>query len=104
MASFAAHVTKGLIHDRTVRRKIMFVLLLVALLLLICGWTFLHSVINPREHPVRFICYWLACGWFALTAMLLAIFDLLVAKLESRRAARQLREKLGGSDYTRTSD
>jgi len=92
--SFVVHATRGLIRDQTARRKMMLVLILLALALLLCGSTFLRSALDPHEHIGRFILFWVACGWFAFTAMLLAIFDLLIVKLESRRAERQLREKL----------
>ena len=93
-ASFAIHAARGVIRDPTARRKTMFVLLLTALVLLFCGSTFLQSILSPREHPGWFIFYWVICGWLALTAMLLAIFDLLMVRLEARRARRALRSNL----------
>jgi hypothetical protein len=92
--SFVIHATRGLIRDQNTRRKAMFILLVAALALLLCGSTFLQAILNPREHPGRFIFFWVACGWLALTAILLAIFDLLMVKLEARKAERRLREKL----------
>jgi heme/copper-type cytochrome/quinol oxidase subunit 2 len=71
----------------------MFVLLVFALVLLFCGSTILQSKLNPHEHPVGFILFWLMCAWLAVTAMLLAVFDLLIVKLEARKAERNLREK-----------
>ena len=49
---------------------------------------------NPREHPWFVILFWVACVWLTFTAMLLAIFDLLIVRLQARRARRALREKL----------
>ena len=72
----------------------MFVLLVIALVLLFAGSTLLRSILNPREHPFWFIFYWLVCAWFTLTAMLLAFFDLLVARAQARKAQRLLRGKL----------
>jgi heme/copper-type cytochrome/quinol oxidase subunit 2 len=92
--SFVIHATRGLIRDHVIRRKTMFVLLVIALVLLFAGATFLQGVINPREHPFWFILFWLVCSWLTVTAMLLAIFDLLMVRLEARRAQRQLRENL----------
>jgi protein-S-isoprenylcysteine O-methyltransferase Ste14 len=71
----------------------MFVLLVAALILLISGSTFLQSMLNPREHPAWFILFWLICAWLTLTAMLLAIFDLLTLRLEARIAQRASRAK-----------
>jgi protein-S-isoprenylcysteine O-methyltransferase Ste14 len=92
--SFVIHATRGVIRDPVVRRKTMFVLLVVALVLLVSGATFLQSFIHPREHPFWFIFFWLVCAWVTVTAMLLAIFDLLMLRLVGRRAERRLRENL----------
>lgn len=72
----------------------MFMLVLGALMLLFSGTTFLHSPLNPRQHPVWFLLFWIVCGWLTLTALLLGILDLLMVKLDSRRAQRELRDKL----------
>ena len=72
----------------------MFVLVLLALILLFAGSTFLQPALNPHEHPVWFILYWLICGWFALTAILLTIYDILMIRLEVRRARHRLKDAL----------
>jgi len=95
--SFVVHATRGVIRDRQVRRKTMFVLLIVALLLLFCGSTFLQSILSPRERPGWFIFFWAVCAWFAVTAMLLAVFDLLMLRVEARKAQRTLHEKFAQS-------
>ena len=92
--SFVVHATRGVIRDQNTRRKAMLLLLALALLLLISGFTFLQSTLNPREHPWRVIFFWVACIWLTFTALLLALFDLLVLRLQARRAERELREKL----------
>lgn len=76
----------------------MFVLLVIALVLLFSGSTFLAPTINPREHPGWFILYWFVCGWLTLTAMLLAFFDFLMVRLEVRKAQRTLREKFSQTE------
>jgi drug/metabolite transporter (DMT)-like permease len=90
--SFVIHATRGVIRDSKTRRQTMFVLLAIALALLFAGSTILQPALSPHEHPVGFILFWIVCGWFAFTAMLLAIFDLLVVKLKARKVARALRE------------
>ena len=87
-------VQRGVIREQTTRRNTMFILLLVALTLLFSGTTFLKTTLNPREHPIWFVLLWIVCGWLTVTALLLAIFDLLIVKLESRRAQRVLRRNL----------
>jgi hypothetical protein len=98
--SFVIHATLGVIRDPITRRKTMFVLLVVALVLLFSGSTFLQAPLNPREHPFWFIFFWVVCAWVTVTAMLLAIFDLLMVRLEARRAARQVRENFKTSSWT----
>ena len=91
--SFVIHATRGVIREQKTRRKGMVILLALALLLLILGFTFLRPALDPHLHPWRVIVFWLVCIWLTFTAMLLAIFDLLVVRLEARRAERALREK-----------
>ena len=92
--SFVVHATRGLIRDQNVRRKTMFFVMLAALVLLFSGSTFLESALNPHEHPIWFILFWLLCAWLALTAMLLAVFDMLMVRAAARKAERILRSEL----------
>jgi hypothetical protein len=96
-ASFVVHATRGVLRDPGARRKAMFALVIGALLLLIAGSTVLQPVLSPHEHPVWFLFFWIFCGWLALSAMLLALFDFLMLRLEARREKRMLREKLAGT-------
>ena len=82
-----------MVGDQNSRRKTMFILLLVALGLVFSGSTFFESALNPRERPIWFILFWIVCGWLTLTALLLAIFDLLIVKVEARKAERIFREE-----------
>ena len=95
--SFVVHVTRGLIRDQRTRRKAMVALLALAVLMLVAGFTVFQSALNPREHPWFVILFWLACVWLTFTALLLAIFDLVVIRLETRRAQRALRENLNAN-------
>jgi hypothetical protein len=92
--SFVVHATRGVIRDRQMRRRTMFMLLIGALVLLFCGSTFLQSVLTPRERPAWFIFFWGVCAWLALTAMLLAVFDLLMLRAEARKAQDELGDGL----------
>jgi fatty acid desaturase len=92
--SFIVHATRGVIRDQRTRRKAMALLLALAVLMLLAGFTVLQSFMNPREHPWFVIIFWVACVWLCFTATLLALFDLLIIRLEARRAQRALREKL----------
>jgi hypothetical protein len=92
--SFIIQAVRGIVRDQDARRKTMFALVVVALALLFSGTTFLQTILDPREHPVWFILFWIGCGWLTLTALLLAIFDLLIVRREARKVERSLREKL----------
>jgi hypothetical protein len=92
--SFIVHATRGIIRDQRTRRKAMVFLLALAVLLLILGGTLLAPWLNPREHLFGALVFWMGCIWLTLTAMLLAIFDLLIVRSEARRAQSALREQL----------
>src|SRR5437588_9356849 len=98
--SFVVHATRGVIRDQTTRRKAMLYLLMLALLLLIAGFTFLQPPLKPRSHPWRVILFSIICIWLTFTALLLALFDLLILRLQTRRAERALREKFGAQGST----
>lgn len=70
----------------------MFASVLVAVVLLFCGSTFLHPLLRP--HPVWFVLYWLACAWMTVLAVLLAVFDMLMTRMQARAAERMLRDNL----------
>lgn len=66
----------------------------LAVLVLLAGFTVFQSAMNPREHPWFVILFWVACVWLTFTALLIGIFDLLIIRMEARRAQRALREEL----------
>jgi protein-S-isoprenylcysteine O-methyltransferase Ste14 len=102
--SFIVHATRGVIRDHNTRRKTMLMLVVAALILLFSGSTFLQAMLNSRVHPGWFILFWLTCAWLTLTAILLAIFDLLMTRLALRREQRALREKLKADAARSTSN
>jgi hypothetical protein len=84
--------TRGLLYDQHLRRWVMFYTVLAAALMVFAGDLLLGDWL--RERLQRFAVYWLVCGWLTVTAGLLAIYDLLMMRLEHRLARRQLREKI----------
>jgi hypothetical protein len=92
IASFAVHAARGLIRDQTARRRTMFLSLVVALLLLCAGATFLQPLLIA--HPVWFILFWFACAWLTVLATLLAFFDLLVVRAQTRALRKALQTEL----------
>ncbi|MDB6148343.1 MAG: hypothetical protein JWO45_2007, partial [Spartobacteria bacterium] len=93
-ASFVVHATRGVIRNQSFRRKAMLTLLLASFLLMLSGSTFLRTTFDWHEHPGWFILFWIACAWLTLSAILLAVFDLLIVRLEARKARRALREEM----------
>ena len=102
--SFAAHATRGIIRDQSMRRKTMAAVIAVAVLMLIGGSTVLQETLNPREHAVRFILFWLVCAWFTITALLLALFDALMVRAQARAARKELHEQFSSDDDSDASD
>ena len=94
IVSFALHSARGVIRDQSTRRRVMFITLMVAMFMLFSGTTFLQPLLLPREHPGWFLLFWLACAWLTLTALLLALFDLLMLRARERAARKILREKV----------
>ncbi|MFL6585141.1 MAG: hypothetical protein ACJ8KU_11570 [Chthoniobacterales bacterium] len=93
IGSFAAHSARGLVRERKTRRAAMLLTLVVALLMMTCGATFLDGALNAHEHPIWFLLYWLACGWLTTLALLLAAYDLLIVRRDSRAARETLRRQ-----------
>jgi protein-S-isoprenylcysteine O-methyltransferase Ste14 len=93
MASFAVLTTRGLIRDQKARRVVMGAALVEALLLIVAGSTFLREVLDPKERTLAFVLFWIACGWLTILAILLALFDLLLVRAQSRAARKVLMEQ-----------
>ncbi len=93
-ASFAVHATRGIIRDQRTRRRVMIVVLTAALILMICGATLLKQALDPHEHTAWFLLFWLVCAWLTITAITLAIFDLLMVTSNARKAQRELRQDI----------
>jgi hypothetical protein len=89
--SFVVHVTRGLIRDQRTRRRAMVGVLAAAVLLMVCGSTLLTNALNPHERPGWFIFFWVVCAWLTITAIFLAIFDVLIVASAARGAERELR-------------
>jgi hypothetical protein len=84
-------LTKGIIRDQRLRRLMMFWIMMGAMLMLFLG-SWLLTDHWAREHPWLYMGFWFVCAWFTLTAMLLALLDILVLRA-AQRAARRVLEK-----------
>jgi hypothetical protein len=92
MVPFTVHATRGLLRDQRSRRKTMAISLVIAVVLMVAGLTVLRPWLDPQEHPWRFILYWLVCAWETVLVLLLALFDLLLVRAQTRAAKKLLEE------------
>lgn len=88
--------SRGLILDQHLRRLTMFYTVVAAMLMVFVGEVFLAGWL--RAHLLRFAVYYLACGWLTLLSALLAIYDLLMLRLQHRLVRRKLRREILGDD------
>lgn len=93
MASFTVHATRGLLRDQQSRRKTMAISLIIAVVLMVAGLTVLRPWLDPHEYPWRFILYWLVVAWETVLVLLLALFDLLMVRAQTRAAKKLLEEQ-----------
>ena len=96
MIPFSIQAARGVIRDQSARRWTMFVTLVGALVLLFAGSTFLQTVLV--EHPVWFVFFWFVCAWLTLAAVLLALFDLLMLRMEARALRKKLRGQISPNE------
>ncbi len=97
-ASFVVQATRGVIRDQKTRRRAMLVLLISSALMIAAGSTLLAPALEPHEHPGRFILFWLACAWVTISALLLALFDVLMVRREVRKLREDLKHQFDESD------
>jgi hypothetical protein len=94
VAPFTIHATRGLLRDPKLRRIMMAITLVIAVIMLVTGLTVFRPWLNPHEHPWRFVLFWFACAWQTALAILLALFDLLLTRVEARAARKALRDQV----------
>jgi uncharacterized membrane protein YdcZ (DUF606 family) len=84
--------TRGLILDQHLRRVTMFYVVVAAMFMALVGDVFIDGWLR---HPLlRFVIYWLACAWLTVLAALLAMYDLLMLRVQHRLMRRQLRKRI----------
>ena len=90
--------TRGLIVDQHLRRLTMFYVVIAAMIMFFAGVTFLEDWLDGRHHLARFAVYWLVCGWLTILAALLAVYDLLLLRIQHRLLRRELRARFLGNE------
>ena len=86
-------LTKGIIRDPHARRKLMFWVMMTAMLMLFFG-SVLLSDRWAREHHWIYLFYWLACAWLTLAGMLLALLDVLIIRAKHRITRRKIEQEI----------
>ena len=84
-------ITRGIMFDSRSRRWAMFVLLMVALVMLFVGSTFLAADIAA---PLPFLVYWGVCAFLTFAALLLALWDLLLLRAAGRQERRRMEKRM----------
>jgi len=82
----------------------MVFVLTTALILMIFGTTALQKALDPHVRPGWFLFFWLVCAWLTTTAILLAVFDLLMVRTEARKAQRELRKEMDKTSSGSSTD
>jgi len=90
-------LSKAVLRDTRLRRNMMLWLMAVALLMLFFG-SWLLSDDWARKHYALYFLYWAFCLWITLTAVLLAVFDMLVIRATGRAMRRQIEEDIAHID------
>ncbi len=75
-------VARGILHDRSARRKVMTRLLVLALALMACGLWVVDAWLMGSA--VRFLLWWGACALVTTVTMLFAVYDMLAVVREER--------------------
>ena len=88
-AHFIILVSKGILRDRQVRRKVLFWIVTAVLAMMGVGAVLVDGWLS--KHPVVFLFYWGACLWLTATSLLLALYDLLSVRSEARRERQRLK-------------
>ena len=88
---------RGLIVDQHVRRLTMFYVIIAAMVMAFAGEILLGGWLH--HNPWRFLGYYLACAGLTLVAALLAIYDLLMIRLQHRFIRRRLRMDMLGEEH-----
>jgi hypothetical protein len=98
---FLIQVCRGIIRSQRVRRTLMFWDVLVVLVLMFLGSTFLWPWL--RGHPFIFLGYWGVCAWLTILAALLAVYDMAKVRLEAKHARDELKRELMRDDDSDSS-
>ncbi len=89
---FVLQISKGIIRDPLIRRRVMFIVVAAALIMLFSGATFLAPHID--KNLLLFLGYWGACAWLTILSILMAMYDLLMVRAKTRQEERELNAEI----------
>jgi len=92
IAQISYAIARGIALDQTARRRAMFILTIISLLMVFIGAVPLWPVFV--EHPLFFAIYWLICAWLTVCVILLAIYDLIIVRKRHRQELEAVRKDL----------
>lgn len=85
-------VSRGIVQNQRLRRQVLGGVLGASLLMLGMGVFPLAEWLG--KHLLLFLLYWGACAWLTVLAILMALFDLLMARKSADRERRELARSL----------
>jgi hypothetical protein len=85
---FIIQVSKGLLRNQRARRLMMFYGIIIAMVLLFFGSTFLEN--RLRQNLLLFVIYWGACAWLTILVLGMALLDILLIRSAARRERKRL--------------
>ena len=89
--------TRGLILNQHLRRLTMFYVIIAAMIMAFAGEIFLGGWLH--HNPWRFLGYYVACAGLTVVAALLAIYDILMIRLQHRFIRKRLRSEILGDEH-----
>ena len=96
-------LSKGVLRDTRLRRNLMLWLMAAALVMIFFG-SWLMSDEWARRHYVLYFLYWAICLWITITAVLLAVFDILIIRATERAMRRRLEQDIAHIDEKTKGD
>ena len=82
-ANFILQITKGILRNRTMRRRLLSWIVMAVLAWVAVGVFLLDDFL--MAYPFLFLVYWGACFCLTITLALLAIYDMLAVRAEIKK-------------------
>jgi hypothetical protein len=91
--SLVWQISKGLVRDSVMRRRLMTGAMMTAVVMLFLG-ALAHDWLLERR--LLFMLYWFGCAWFTFMTTMLALFDILMNIATARRLRKRMRQEMLG--------